>query len=266
LTVLGRFLRDRRRSTLWWLLGVVATVLLTVGFYPSIEGQESFDDMAAEMPEAVRELFGLGGTFSMSSPEGFLQSQLFATMLPILLIVFGIGIGARAIGGSEEDGTLELLLANPVTRRRVLLERYGTLVLLHLVLVAAMVVATFAVGVPVGATEGIPVAWLAAAFAGVLLLGLLYATVAFAVGALTGTRGKAIAVGAATAIGGYLVEGLGSTADALAPAQAISPWHWFLERNMLGEGVAWQAILLPLAVVAVLVLVAVPGFERRDLR
>lgn len=266
MTVLVRFLRDRRRSTLWWILGVVLTVLLTVGFYPSIEGQDSFDEMAAEMPEAMRELFGLGGAFSMSSPEGFLQSQLFATMLPILLIVFGIAIGARAIGGSEEDGTLELLLANPVTRRRVLLERYGTLVLLHLVLLAVMLVSTLAVGVPVGATEGIPMAWLAAASGGVLLLGLLYATVAFTVGALTGRRGRAIAVASAVAIGGYLVEGLGSAADALRPAQALSPWHWFLERNMLGEGIAWRAILLPLAVVVALVAVAVPGFERRDLR
>lgn len=266
MTVFARFLRDRRRTTLWWLLGAVLTVALTVLFYPSIEGQDSFDEMTQEMPEAVRELFGLGGSFSMSSPEGFLQSQLFATMLPILVIVFGIAIGARAIGGSEEDGTLELLLANPVTRRRVLLERYGTLVVLHVVLVAAMAVTTVAIGVPVGATAGIPLAWLAAAFAGVLLLGLLYATVAFTVGALTGRRGRGIAVAAALAISGYLVEGLGSAADVLSPAQAISPWHWFLERNMLGEGVAWAAILLPLAVVVVLVVVAVPGFERRDLR
>lgn len=266
MTVLRRFLRDRRRSTLWWLLGIVLTVALTVLFYPSIEGQDSFDEMSEEMPEAVRELFGLGGEFSMSSPEGFLQSQLFATMLPILLIVFGIGLGARAIGGSEEDGTLELLLANPVTRRRVLLERYGALVLLHLLLAASMVATTLAAGTPVGATEGIPLAWLAGAFAGVLLLGLLYATIAFTVGAVTGKRGRAIAVASAFAISGYFAEGLGSATDTLRPAQVVSPWHWFLERNMLGEGVAWSAILLPLALVAVLVLVAVPAFERRDLR
>jgi len=266
MTVFRRFLRDRRRSTLWWLVGVVATVALTVLFYPSVEGQASFDDMTEQMPDAVAELFGLDSTFPMSSPEGFLQSQLFATMLPILLVVFGIGIGARAIGGSEEDGTLELLLANPVTRRRLALERYGTLVVLHVVLMAATAVTTFATGVPVGATDGIPLAWLAAAFVAVLLLGLLHATIAFAVGALTGRRGRAIAVSAAVAVAGYLVEGLAQAADPLQPLQAISPFHWLLERNMLGEGVAWASIVLPLLVTAALLAVAVPAFERRDLR
>ncbi|MBW3580456.1 MAG: ABC transporter permease subunit [Actinobacteria bacterium] len=35
---------------------------------------------------------------------------------------------ARAIAGSEEEGTLELLLANPVTRGAVVARRYLTLV------------------------------------------------------------------------------------------------------------------------------------------
>jgi len=265
-TVFRRFLRDRRRSTTWWLVGVVATIALTVLFYPTMEGQASFDEMTEQMPEAMRELFGLGGEFSMSSPEGFLQSQLFATMLPILLLVFGIAIGARAIGGSEEDGTLELLLSNPVTRRRVLLERYGTMLALHVLMVVAMAAATFLFGVPVGATDGIPVAWLLGAFAGVLALGLLYGTLAFTVGAVTGKRGKAIAVASAVAIAGYLVEGLGSATDALRPAQVLSPWHWFLSRNMLGQGIAWEALWLPALITALLLAVGLRTFEARDLK
>lgn len=266
MTVFARFLRDRRRNTLWWLFGTVLGVALTVLFYPSIEGQDSFDEMAEEMPDAMAELFGLDGAFPMSSPEGFLQSQLVATTLPILLVVFGIAIGARAIGGAEEDGSLELLLANPVTRRRVLLERYGTVVLLHVVVLGVAAVTTALCGAAVGATDGIPLAWLAGAVAAVLLLGLLHATIAFAVGAATGRRGRAIAVAGAVAVAGYLVEGLAQAADPLKPVRAISPFHWLLGRNMLGEGIAWNAILLPLAATAALVVLAVPLFERRDLR
>ena len=49
-------------------------------------------------------------------------------MLPLLLLVFAIGLGARAIAGSEQEGTLELLLSNPVTRRTVVAERYLAMV------------------------------------------------------------------------------------------------------------------------------------------
>ena len=266
MTVFGRFLRDRRRSTLWWALGVAAMIALTLAFYPSIEGQASFDDMAEQMPETVRELFGVDEVFGMASPQGYLWSQLHSTMLPILLLVFGIAVGARAIGGSEEDGTLELLLAQPVTRGRVVLERYGTLLVLHLVLVVVMVVATLLVGVPVGVTDGIPLVWLLGSFAAVLALGLLHGTLAFAVGALTGRRGRAIAVSAAVAVVGYVLEGLGSATDALRPLQVLSPFHWLLVRNMLGTGMSWQAVWLPLVLCGALVVVSVRLFDRRDLR
>lgn len=265
MTVLRRFLRDRRRNTGWWLFGVTLTVAISVVFYPSIEGQASYDELAEEMPEAVRELFGVDA-FGMSTPEGFMWSQLIGTTLPVLLLVFGIAAGARAIGGTEEDGTLELLLANPVTRRRVLLERFGAVVLLLAVLTVAMLVVTVGVALPVGAIEGIPGVWVLGSFLALFALGLLHAMIAFAVGSAIGRRGRAIAVAAAVGVAGYVFEGLGSVVDVLGPLQAISPFHWFLERNMLGSGIAWLAVWLPLLLSAVLLVVALQVFERRDLR
>ena len=41
-------------------------------------------------------------------------------MLPLLLLVYAIGAGSRAIAGEEESGTLDLLLAHPLSRRRSL--------------------------------------------------------------------------------------------------------------------------------------------------
>jgi ABC-2 type transport system permease protein len=49
---------------------------------------------------------------------------LFSAIGPVLLVVFGIGVGAQAIGGLDEAGRLEPLLANPVTRTRLAVERY----------------------------------------------------------------------------------------------------------------------------------------------
>ena len=44
-------------------------------------------------------------------------------MVPLLLMIAAIGAGAGAIAGEEERGTLELLLANPLSRRRLVLEK-----------------------------------------------------------------------------------------------------------------------------------------------
>ena len=44
--VLVQTLRERRRSLLWWTLGLAALVLLTMVFYPSIRDDQALSDYA----------------------------------------------------------------------------------------------------------------------------------------------------------------------------------------------------------------------------
>ena len=53
-------LRERRRSLLWWSLGLAALVALNVAFYPSIRDDEALSDYAKDLPESVRALFAGG--------------------------------------------------------------------------------------------------------------------------------------------------------------------------------------------------------------
>jgi ABC-2 type transport system permease protein len=73
-------------------------------------------------------------------------------------------------------------------------------------------------------------------------------------------------VATAVAVGGYLVQSLLSLTGALAPLRAITPWHWYLDRNMLAEGPAVAAIVLPVVVSVPVVLIGWAAFRRRDLR
>ncbi len=54
----ARLIRDRRRSLLWWSVGIVGLVLFTVALYPSLKGEESFNEVIEQMPEALRAMFG----------------------------------------------------------------------------------------------------------------------------------------------------------------------------------------------------------------
>ena len=64
------------------------------------------------LPETLRNLFG--GDFT--TPAGYLRSETFSALGPILFLVFAIGAGARAIAGEEEGRTLDLLLSTPIRR------------------------------------------------------------------------------------------------------------------------------------------------------
>jgi ABC-2 type transport system permease protein len=264
--VAARLVRDRRWSTLWWALGFVGLTIFTVALYPSIKGQPSFDELLADLPDAFRSVIGYDAAVPLSSPAGYLQARLFSTLAPLLAVVFGIGAGARAIGGSEETGTLELLLANPVTRSRVLFERYLATFGLLAGLVAVLAGALLVLGPPFEALEGVPTWNVVGACAAVFALGLLHGSLAFAIGATAGRRGLAVAVATAVAVAGYLVETVLAAAGDLGILRQLSPWNWYLDRNLLAEGPASAAVVAPLAISAVLVGVAWAMFRRRDLR
>ncbi|HEV3397947.1 MAG TPA: ABC transporter permease subunit [Actinomycetes bacterium] len=166
----------------------------------------------------------------------------------------------------KNQPSLEELLANPVTRGRVLLERYLATFGLLAGLVAVLAVALLILGPPFGALEGIPTGNVVGACVAVFALGLLHGSLAFAIGAAAGRRGVAVAVATAVAVAGYLVETVLAAAGDLGIVRQLSPWHWYLDRNLLAEGATLAAILLPLAVSAVLVATAWALFRRRDLR
>lgn len=264
MTIATRFLRDRRRWLLWWCLGLTVFVLMTVSFYPAIKNQTTFDDLYKDLPDAAKALVGATG-LSLHSPAGYLHSQLFTSLLPIGLLIFAIGTGARAIGGAEDDGTLELLLANPVSRTRVALQRIAAATGLTLLLGVVGMASIVALSAPFQLLEGVSIANLLAACAAALCLALLHGSLAFALGCSLGGRGLAIAVASAVAVGGYVLFGLIS-AGVIESARFFVPWHWYLSRNIIAQGPGIESFLAPLGLSAALVALGVWRFGPRDLR
>ena len=142
-------LRDLGRAFFWWSLGLVGLVALMVSVYPSVRDNEALNKLVNDYPAALKGFVAFGGEIDYVSAAGYLGSELFSLMVPLLLLVAAIGAGARAIAGEEERGTLDLLLAHPMSRRRVALEKLAALIAeivgLGIVLFAALEVGSRAV-------------------------------------------------------------------------------------------------------------------------
>lgn len=262
--VLRQMLRDRTRSTIWWSVAMIALVVAVGASYPTIKASAGgLEDLMESMPEGLGELLGAAG--GITSPVGYLNSQFYSNMFPILLLVFGIGIAGWSVAGAEREGTLEPLLANPVRRSRVALGRYAGLVLLLAVVVVVTTLVLIAFRGPFQLSE-ISVANLVAAGVASFLLALLFATITYAVGAATGRKGLAAALGGGLAAATYVVFGLGSFVSALESVRWLSPWYWFLEPSPLVDGWTLASIALPLLVIVPAVALGTVWFTRRDLR
>jgi ABC-2 type transport system permease protein len=261
--VLVEALRERRRSLLWWALGLAALVALNIAFYPSIRDDPALSDYARDLPESVRALF-VGGELDIASPVGFLNSQIYALLAPLLLLVFTVGAGAGAVAGEEERGTLDLLLAHPVRRRDYVVQRFLALAALvaalTVVLLATVAFGSWLVDLEIGFGR------LLAASVSVGLLAVLFGAVALAAGAVRPGRARAIAIGAGLAVAAWIFDGLAQAVDALEPWRPLLPYYHALGQNPLREGAPWAGWALLVAATAVLVAGAAVGLERRDVR
>jgi len=262
---LSRLLADRRRDAFGWAIGTIAGVAAVVGLWPSVEGNQDIEQIVEDLPPSLRALLGSQADIPLSSAPGYLQARLFSTLLPILLIVYAISLGARAIGAAEEDGTLQLPMTGPITRRRIALERIAG----STVLLVAVGAVGWATAAGLGALVGLPdvgAARMALATLAVAGLALLHLAIAAAVGAATGRRGPAVTTASAVAVGGFVLHGLAASAEALRPARALSPWWWLLDRNLLVQDPTFLALGLPPILATIALLLGLATFERRDLR
>jgi ABC-2 type transport system permease protein len=259
-TVFAKTIRDQRRALLWWSLGFVGTVLLYTAFWPTIrENASQFNDYIAKLPEAVRNL--IGGDYG--TPQGYVQAEMFSLLLPVLLLVYAIGAGARAIAGEEESGTLDLLLSTPIRRSRVLLDKLGAMVGASLLLAMLAWGSIVAIGRLFGLTVGL--VNLAAAAANLFLLGVAFGSIALAVGAATGNRGMAIGATSGLALVTFIVNTLAPSVPAIKPLRFLSPFYYYADHKPLSNGFNGADIGVLAGIAVVAALVALAAFDRRDL-
>lgn len=263
MTVFWRTLRSRKRSLLAWSLGLIALIGITVAAYPSIAGQDTFNEFVDDYPEFVQEIMGLGSGLSITEPAGYLNSQFFANMLPLLFIIFLVSFGVRETATDEREGTLDLVAAHPIGRRRLMLQKAAAQLGAGAGL-AAIAILVFIVSTPlVDMDIGIEPIW--GATASVFLVGFVFGTLAFALGASTGRRGIAMGVSSGLAVATYILWGLAPLVEGISSLERLSPFFWALAGDPILHGVQGGNALLLAGVGLFFAAAGVLLFERRDI-
>lgn len=249
----------RRRALLGWAVALAAVAGIYVPFYPVMGGGELQSLVDALPPELISAL----GYDRIGTPAGYLTSTVFGLLAPSLLLVFGIGLGARTIAGEEEEGGLELAASAPV-RRDVLLA--GRIIAMHtqvfLLAVTTTVVTALLVRV-VG--MDVTLSGIVAAGLGLNLLVNAFATIALAVGAVTGRRAIAMAVGASIAVSSYIAHALSGVVERGDLLERLSPFSWYLAGDPVAQGVPIVGYVLLGTLTFVAWAAALTRFPRRDL-
>lgn len=255
LAFLAKTLRDLKWQVFWYGVGLAALAALVVYIYPSYS--EQFADF--EVPEALQAFIGEA---SFHTPQGFLAAEFFS-WVPILLVIFAIMAGTSLLAGEEAEGTLDLLLAQPIGRTRLALEKMagfavGAFLILLIAYVGWLVSAPF-VAIDVS---------LVRLFFATLELGplvLLFGAAAMWCGALFPDRKLATGVVTAFAVASYFLNYIATLVDALEPLPWLSVFHYVGSSDTLTGSFDPVDLAVSLSATAILAVLTLLSFERRDL-
>ncbi len=261
LPVFSRTVRDRRRFLFWWCVGMALFVVSQVSFYPSLKQSDALRQYMEQAPEWMK-MF-TGGEVDIVSPVGYMNSQFFYLMLPLLLFIIAIGLCSDALAGEEARGTMDLLLSAPISRRRLLLERWAASAFLTGVISAAFLATALLMAAAVRMEIGY--VKMAEATFNAFLIALLVGTFSLWVGAATGNRGLSIALGSILALASYLLDSLGLMVSSLAPWRKMSVYYYYSSNNVLARGLKPGHALVLLGGIAVLLLLSLDSFQGREI-
>ena len=255
-SIWSKTLRDYRVAILAW--------GFALGLFALIDFAESTPTTIATFGSLAPLFRALGDPYQIQTPEGFITWRIMELFVPLAISFWPILAGARLVRGEEERGSMDVLLATPRSRTRLLLSKLSAL-LLALILIGLLL----ALGLIVGQArlEG------HADVVRALLVGLNASLLAFFFGCLAllfsqFVTSRAVAAGWTS---GLLVLSvlLDSTGRELSGSwvQSLSPFYYYnLNRPLIPSFPDQPLAAVPLAGLAVLCVGAsLLLFARRDI-
>lgn len=254
-TIWSKSVRDYRVAILGW--GIGLGLLMTVGL-------STATPVLLASYASLAPLFRfLGDAYAMQTPEGYVTFRYLGLALPVMLSFWPILAGARLVRGEEERGTLDVLLATPQSRSRVLLQKVAAL-LIALILIALL----FALGIVLGEASLHRVDVIRALFTGLnlSLLAFFFGMVAVLISQFTTSRGAAAGGASGVMLVAMLLDITGREVSG-SWVQYLSPFYYYnLNRPLIPsfhDSPAAALLLLGLSLLcAVFSLVL---FVRRDI-
>ncbi len=260
-TVIRYTLRRSRGAIIGWGIGLAVLALMMGSLFDMIAS--SGDLMAAyveSLPE-LAEMFDFGG---MSTPIGWLDVEYFS-FVPLMIGLFATGVGASLLARDEERGTLDLILAHPVSRTTLFWGRFlaTTLVIILLLLISW---ASLLLSMTWSENFTIPAFDLLLPFVSLFGILMFFMTLALLFSMLLPARSMASMIAGMLVAASFFITLLSGVVEELARAADFSPLTYLETATAIENGLnlTWFGVFI--AIDLVLALLSWLLFQRRDVR
>ncbi len=265
-TIFWRTIKNRKTSLIAYSLGAVGLLWMILAIYPLFaERQADLEKFIQAYPEEIFTAMGLDvAEFTLDTVESWVAVEHLSLMWPIMAIIMVVAFGGAIIAGEIEKGTIETILAQPISRLKIYFSKYlaGVISLLIFVIVSLYAI------IPLAYLHDIDYKienWTTFA-----ILGFFFSLAIFSLSMLASSifseKGKSNFT-----IGGifmlmYVVDIVANFKESLKDLKYLSFFHYFdysaaMNKNTLDETAIW--VFLGVSVVATIL--GAVWFIRRDI-
>lgn len=261
LTIFRHTFAKSRGQILGWGLTLAVLGGYMISFYDTLVSQQG--QMVELLKNYPPELMAFFGDFTkMFTPAGYLSVEFFSYM-PMILGIFAVLVGSGLLASDEENGSLDLILAHPISRTALfagrLLAFIASLIAILFIVWLGFLVAMNWTHFEMSALE------LALPFISLLVVVLLYGALALLLSTLLPSRRLAAMIAGLVVVADFFLIAMARIDTNLETAAKFMPTHYY-QGAEAANGLNWEWTAGLLGVTLVLVLLAWWRFERRDIR
>jgi ABC-2 type transport system permease protein len=257
--VFRQTLLDRWKSILLLMVlffGLMAYMTLV---YPETANMTNVNDIL-ESP-AIQIL--LGKLQFDNSFESYISTKALI-FTGLIMGGFVTWLSSSFLAGEIDHKTIDVLLAQPIRRERLVLARYAALVPIVILLITAALAGIVTGITAINVTASVP--WLAYTLSYMGMFVLAFGAIALFISAYLSDSRRAVLVSLGVLVTMYFLETLGSVVDLLGPIRYLSLFHYAQYNAILmSRTLSLADFVVMLAVAVVFLALTVYAFRRRDI-
>jgi ABC-2 type transport system permease protein len=215
--------KQRSVGLFWYAVGLFSYSWLMVWYWPLLG--DAYKELVQNIPEGFLQAFA-GGDIDLATMGGFFQTEYLGLMWIAIVATAVITYSVKAVASEVSGGTMELLLAQPLSRLAFVLTRVVGLVGYAVAVSAATFVPIAVLGPTYGVNLPGDVLWKLGA-AGTLFM-LAIGGFAFMLSAMSRDPGRPAAISAAVLGAMWVLHAVAQLADwaeAFEPFNLVKYWQ-----------------------------------------